>query len=365
MESTPPNTNKTETPLEAQVVEPKPARPAASPRRKSRMGCLLILLIGGGMSMLCLVLVGGLGLGSLGGSHHRVREEYFSHKQHFASNKVVIVTLDGVIMSGDGFVKRQIDCVKDDDSVKAIVFRVDSPGGTVTGSDYIYHYMCQLAKERDIPVVVSMGAVAASGGYYVSMVVGDTPDTIFAEPTTWTGSIGVKIPHYDLSKLLGEIGVADDTIASHRLKTMGSFAKPMTEEERKIFQGLVNDSFERFKQIIRDGRPEFAKDPKALDVLATGQVYTADQAVKNGLVDKIGFVEDAVDRAIELAHLDPDDVKVVKYKPEPTLAGILTGSENRTDAIQMAALLDATSPRAYYLHTWLPAALASGYKPEP
>jgi protease-4 len=133
----------------------------------------------------------------------------------------------------------------------------------------------------------------------------------------------------------------------------------MTEEERKIFQGLVNETFDRFKQIIRDSRPKFAKDPKALDALATGQVYTADQAVASGLIDKIGFVEDAIDRAIELAGLDKDNVRVVKYKPEPTLVSILTGDEARAQPLDVATLLDATSPRAYYLHTWLPAALAS------
>jgi protease-4 len=220
--------------------------------------------------------------------------------------------------------------------------------------------MRRLAEERDVPIVVSMGATAASGGYYVSMAVGDEPNTIFAEPTTWTGSIGVKIPHYDLSDLLKNWGIKEDTIASHRLKTMGSFAKPMTEEERKIYQGLVDDSFERFKEIIRDGRPRFAQDPAALDKLATGQIYSAQQALTDGLVDKIGFVEAAVDRAIELAKLDPQQVRVVKYKPEPTLASIFIGEESRGRQLDLRAILDVTTPRAYYLHTWLPAAFSSG-----
>jgi len=360
MESMSPNPEpSTPSPIHAEVVEPsQPAVPPARPRRR-RTGCLIVILILlVGVALLGFVLLGGLGFGSLGSSH-RVREEYFSHNR-FASDKVVIMTLDGVILSGEGHVKRAIDRAKEDKKVKAIVLRVDSPGGTVSGSDYLYHYLRRLAQQRDIPIVVSMGSVAASGGYYVSMAVGSTPESIFAEPTTWTGSIGVKIPHYDLSKLLADIGIKEDTIASHELKTMGSFAKPMTEEERKIFQALVDDSFGRFKQIIRDGRPEFAKDPKALDVLATGQVYTADQALANGLVDRIGFVEDAVDRAIELAGLDKSQVRVVRYKPETTLMSILSGSQSRTPSLDVAALLNATTPRAYYLYTWLPAALGSG-----
>jgi len=359
MASMPPDSQSpSQSPLRAEVVEP--ARPAAptAPRRRRRIGCLVFIIIAGGVVFLGLLLIGGLGLGSLG-SQHRVREEYFSHSR-FATDKVAIITLKGLIVSGEGHVQRQIDRAKDDKNVKAIVFRIDSPGGTVSGSDYIYHYMSQLAEKRRIPIVVSMGGLAASGGYYVSMVVGKTPETIFAEPTTWTGSIGVKIPHYDLSKLLGTLGVKEDTVASHRLKMMGSLAKPMTEEERKIFQGLVDSSFGRFKQIIRDGRPEFAKNPKALDALATGQVYTADQALANGLVDRIGFIEDAVDRAIELAHLDKKQVRVVKYKPEPTLATLFTGGEDQAMQPDLAMLLDATSPRAYYLYTSLPAALGSG-----
>ena len=127
----------------------------------------------------------------------RSRKEYFDTtkgtQERFHSgaekgrDKVAIIALRGVIMEGDGFVKRQIDRVRKDKRVKAIVLRVDSPGGTVTGSDYIYHHLKRLRQERDIPLVVSMGSIAASGGYYVSMAVGDQERTIFAEPTTTTG----------------------------------------------------------------------------------------------------------------------------------------------------------------------------------
>ncbi len=231
----------------------------------------------------------------------RVQEKFFSH-QHFAIDKVAILSIDGVILSGEGFFKQQVEhALKDakDGHLKALVVRINSPGGTISGSDYIYHHLCEVAKKTNIPIVVSMGGIAASGGYYASMAVGDTPDTIFAEPTTWTGSIGVVIPHYNITGLMKEIGVADDSIASHPLKEMGSMTRPMTEEERKIFQGLINEGFTRFKDVIKSGRPKFKQDPAALDKLATGQVFTSEQAEKNGLIDKIGFIDDAVDRAIE------------------------------------------------------------------
>jgi len=343
-------------PCVAQVVQYGP--PPAPPRRRVVRTLLFvfILVVLAVSLLLNMALLPG-GLSGIAGSR-RVQEEYFSHER-YAPNKVAILKLEGVILTGDGFIKRQIDHAMEDASLKAIVLRVDSPGGTVSGSDFILHHLRELTKERGIPIVVSMGSVAASGGYYVSMAVGDTPETLFAEPTTWTGSIGVKIPHYDLSELLAGWGVKEDTIASHRLKTMGSLARPLSEEERKIFQTLVDNSFDRFKKIVREGRPRFAADPKELDKLATGQIYDADQALASGLVDRIGFVEDAVARAIELANLDPATVTVVRYKPEPTLATILFGDQARSQSAEWETLLEMTTPRVYYLSTWLPSALAS------
>jgi protease-4 len=343
-------------PLAPVQVVHEPPRP---PRRRSGLKAFLIVLLlvvlGGSLLLNFSFLLGSLGLEST----NKVREKYFSH-QRFASDKIAIISVDGLIYDeDDGFVKREIDQAREDDDVKAIVLRVDSPGGTVTGSDYLYHHLKELREGdddqgRQVPIVVSMGSLAASGGYYVSMAVGDTPDSIFAEPTTWTGSIGVIIPHYDLSTLLSKWGVTEDSIASHPLKDMGSFAKPMTDEERKIFQELVDESFSRFKGIVKAGRPKFAQDPQALDKLATGQVYTADQALKLGLVDKIGFIEDAVDRAIELAGVDPEDVRVVKYRREPTLGDILMGARSQHTGIDMSAVLEMSVPRAYYLCTRMP-----------
>ncbi|MBN2024312.1 MAG: signal peptide peptidase SppA [Pirellulales bacterium] len=356
MDTVPTQEGSPQSPFVAQIVD----RPAPPPRRGSRVFRTLLLLaflvVLAGSLFLNLILIPGGWSGLSGGK--KVREEYFSHER-LARDKVAILTVSGVILDGEGFVKRQIDHAMADDNLKALVLRVDSPGGTVSGSDFILHHLRKLARQRGIPVVVSMGSVAASGGYYVSMVVGDTPETIFAEPTTWTGSIGVKIPHYDLSELLAGWGVKEDTIASHRLKTMGSLAKPLSEEERKIFQSLVDDSFARFKKIVREGRPKFDADPKALDALATGQIFDAEQALESGLVDRIGFVEEAVDRAIELAGLDPEDVLVVKYKREPSLATMLIGEEARGAASEWQTLVEMTTPRAYYLATWLPSALAT------
>ncbi|NMC20948.1 MAG: signal peptide peptidase SppA [Thermogutta sp.] len=333
--------------------------------RPSTLGRTLVIVFLGlflmGSLFVNVLLVAALGLSGFEPS--KVREKHFSHNSS-ASDKVAILSLEGLILDGEGFAKDQIDQVMKDESVKAAVLRVDSPGGTVTGSDYILHHLKKMRSERDIPVVVSMGSIAASGGYYVSMAVGDTPRSIFAEPTTWTGSIGVIIPHYDAAELAAKLGIKEDSVASHRLKGMGSFLRPMTEEERAIFQQLVEDSFSRFKEIVRDGRPRFRQKPEELDKLATGQVFTAQQAKDSGLVDEIGFLEDAVDRAIELAGLDPQEVNVIRYRREPTLADLFLG-ETMSARLPHAewdwrVLFDAAVPRPFYLFSRLPVLVDSG-----
>jgi protease-4 len=284
-----------------------------------------------------------------------------------ATKKIAIIDVSGAIMDGeDSFAKKQIDRVKDDKSVVGVVVRIDSPGGTVTGSDYLYHHLRELkanrAKDEAFPIVVSMGSVCASGGYYIAMAVGDQQNSIFAEPTTWTGSIGVIIPHYDLSKTLSEIGVEDDSIVSAPLKQMGSPTKPMTEEERKVLQTLVDESFNGFKEIVISGRPKFKDDSAALEKATTGQIFTAKQALDLGLVDKIGFIEVAIARTAELAGESVENLRCVKYESPPSLFQSLAGAEaplQSSSRMDLGVLIDLTTPRAYYLWSWLPSMMSS------
>ena len=361
MDQTPQSAGNQPPPTPAQVVPQPPPQP---PRKRFPWARLVAVLLASVLvfSLLAnVMLLGIVGL-TCGESEPRVQEKFFSHQKD-ATDKVAILSIEGAILAGEGFFKRQIDrAIKEakEGHLKAVVVRVNSPGGTMTGSDYMYHHLCRLKEETGIPLVVSMGAMAASGGYYVSMAVGDTRRAIFAEPTTWTGSIGVIIPHYDISELLKTYGVRQDSIVSRPLKGMGSMTRPMTEEERGIFKELVDQAFNRFKTVIKEGRPRLKEGPKSLEDLATGQVFTADQAKEYKLIDEIGFIEDAVDRAIELAGLDRNNVCVVKYKPEPTLASILLGVGSRSQpALDLSALLEATAPRAYYLCTWLPPIVSS------
>jgi protease-4 len=278
-----------------------------------------------------------------------------------AADKVAVVSVTGAILGGDGFVRAQLDQVEEDDAVKAIVLRVDSPGGTVSGSDEIHHRLATLVEKRDIPVVVSMGGIAASGGYYVAMANRGKDDVIFAEPATLTGSIGVIIPHFDVSQALRKFDIRDDSIASGPLKEMLSVTKDRTpelaEKERKLIQELVDDMFRRFKEIVKAGRPKL--DDAAVDRVATGQIFTARQALEAGLVDRIGFLEDAIDRAVELAGLPAEKARVVKYsKPKGLLDEVLGGAAP-TGRADLAAIAELTTPRGWYLCSWLPALVRS------
>ncbi len=289
------------------------------------------------------------------GAQDGAQERYHSGSKT-ARDKIAIVDVSGVISSGEGATKEQIDRVREDPNVKAIVLRVDSPGGTITGSDYIYHHLCELREDRELPLVVSMGGIAASGGYYVAMAVGDQPRSIFAEPTTTTGSIGVIVPHYDLSGLLERLDIKDDSIVSHPRKQLLSMTKPLSEDDRQVLEGYMQEAFGRFKEIVKSGRPGFREDEQALAALATGEIFSATQAQRLGLVDEIGFIEQAIDRAAELAGLDRENARVVDYRTPLTLWDVLaTARSGGAGSEKWESVLELSVPRAYYLMTSLPA----------
>ena len=283
---------------------------------------------------------------SLSGDPDNRLEERYHSLSKTAVQKVAIIEIDGTIMDGKD-VKKQIDKVRADDTVKAVVVRIDSPGGTVTGSDFIYHHLRSLVDDRKLPLVVSMGSLAASGGYYSAMACGKQENAIFAEPTTWTGSIGVLIPHYSVAGLMEKLEIEDDTIKSAPLKGVGSPTKRMTPEEKAVLEGLVTESIERFKGIVKSGRPKIT--PDQLKQATTGQVFTTAQALKLGLVDKEGFLEDAIARALELASLSKDSTKVVRYHHPTNFVDALMGASAAAQKSDLSALLDLTTPRAYYL----------------
>jgi protease-4 len=324
-----------------------------------RFGKLLLVVLG-----ICIVSMIGMAsqVQRYFGDGEGPRERFHSLSRE-ASDKIAVVHVSGAIMEGDDFVERQFKAIERDKSVKAVVLRINSPGGTVTYSDLLLHKAKELRDKRDLPMVVSMGSMCASGGYYLAMAVGDQENAIYAEPTTWTGSIGVVIPSYNFSRTMNMTGAQDLSVVSGDLKLMGSPTKPRTEKETEVLQELVDITFEGFKDVVREGRPKFRADDEALDAVATGQVFTAKQALENGLVDSIGFVEAAIERAAELANLSTSKVRAIEYERRRTpIEQFLSASAQDQPAasgIDLRALIELSSPRAYFLSTMAPVLLRS------
>jgi protease-4 len=222
-----------------------------------------------------------------------------------SGEKIAVVDIKGVINSSDEVV-RQLKKYRGMSSVKAILLRIDSPGGGVVASQEMYE---EVRKTRDAgtPVVVSMGSLAASGGYYVAC----GASRIVANRGTLTGSIGVIAEFLQLQELLGKIGVEFKTIKSGKLKDSGTQTRKMTEEEQKYFQGLMDDVHRQFIGVVERERHLGAARTRAL---ADGRVYTGEQALPLGLVDTLGTYEDAVRIAAAMAGIDGEPAIVKERK---------------------------------------------------
>ncbi|MCH2172258.1 signal peptide peptidase SppA [Myxococcota bacterium] len=193
----------------------------------------------------------------------------------------------------------------DDDEVRALLLRINSPGGTATASDLIYHEIERFKSKHDIPVIAQLMGTATSGGYYVAVAA----DEIHAQPTTITGSIGVIFVSINLAGLMEKIGIQNQTLTSGRFKDAGSWLRRMRPEERQQLQSVLEAAFERFKQVVAAGRENLSA--AQVDELADGRIYSAPQALANGLIDGIGYLEEAVERAEKRAHLT--ESRVVTY----------------------------------------------------
>lgn len=231
-------------------------------------------------------------------------------------NKVALIDVEGMLLnartsgllgSGDNPVslfRERLDAAASDSRVKAVVLRINSPGGAVTASDIMYEDLVRFRRDTNKPVVACMMDVAASGGYYVAM----GADRVYAHPTTVTGSIGVIMSLYNASGLFEKIGLRTDPIKSGPNKDLANPGRPMSDEERGILQGMVNGFYDQFVRVVARGRqiPE-----ERVRVLADGRVYTGLDAKQIGLVDEIGYLDDAIQCAMDLACVK--DAAVVAY----------------------------------------------------
>ncbi len=215
----------------------------------------------------------------------------------------------GLVRSAPSMVQQVVSQLKKaekDDRIRAVLFRVNSPGGTIVASDVLYHEISSYREKTGAKIVVSMLDVAASGAYYMSL----PADMIMAHPTTITGSVGVIFLRPKVRALMDKIGLGVDVIKFGKNKDMGSPFRDSTEEEQKIMQKAVNDFGARFIRLVQKHRK--LQDP-ALGEISTARVCTADEALKWGLVDKIGYLNDAVKEAKTLAGL-ADDARLVVYR---------------------------------------------------
>lgn len=211
-----------------------------------------------------------------------------------SGEKVGIVELSGVIMSSRAIVK-QFESFRKDDAVKAIVFRIDSPGGGIAASQEIFEHVRRV-RESGKPVIASMGSVAASGGYYVAL----GADTIMANPGTTTGSIGVIAEFPDFTKLLDKLGVQMTVIKSGRFKDTGSPYRQMNEQDKQYLQAWIDDGYNQFVQAVAKERE---MTPERVRQLADGRVYSGEQACQLSLIDTLGTYEDAIQLAAHAAGI--------------------------------------------------------------
>nr|MBC8288878.1 S49 family peptidase [Planctomycetota bacterium] len=209
------------------------------------------------------------------------------------------------------------------------------------------HRLKQLAAKK--PIYVSMKRIAASGGVYAAMGVGET-GKIFAEPTTWTGSIGVIIPRYDFSGLGQKYGVASDSLTTGEFKDSLNPLKPLTDADREVWGAIMEDSFARFIGVVAEGRKGLDEET-VRNKLATGQVFTAEQAKSNGLIDDIKYEDEVID--ILKQDLKLKTVRVTKYTYTPTTLELLLGQARAQQPENpLKTLFDNNVPRAMYYFGW-------------
>ena len=223
------------------------------------------------------------------------------------TERVAVIRVEGMIAGGRGqgglwsdgggtdMVIRQIQDAREDREVKAVVIRINSPGGSAPASQEVGEELKKLRASGKV-VVASMGDIAASGGYWIAALC----DKIYANPGTITGSIGIYIPYANWQELFKKIGIQGEKIKSGPHKDMLSPERPMTEKERLIIQSMVDDLYEQFVMVVAEGRK---MDPARVRELADGRIYTGRQARNLGLIDEMGSLEEAVKAAAQMAGM--------------------------------------------------------------
>lgn len=277
------------------------------------------------------------------------------------TQKIAVIPIEGMIL-GDAVeaFEKLIIRVEEDRDVQALVIEIDSPGGGVAASAEIHHRLLTFKQRRNIPVIISMQALATSGGYYIACA----GDYIYAQPSTWTGNIGVMMPRVNIAPLAERWGIEDASLHStgSDFKTAGSMLKPETPDERAYMLGLIDEAFAQFKSVVQAGRtnPDGSTRLTApIEDIANGMVYSAQQARQLGLIDAIGYASDAY--AYAQAELELSNPHVVRYQHRPSFMELLGANSTLGDAgalgdgqgggvrLDRRAIEELFTPRLMYL----------------
>ena len=287
-----------------------------------------------------------------------------------AGPKVLLLEIDGVINGADtpsflgstpstiARVRTVLDLARQDPEIKGVLLRIDSPGGTATASEQVYTEILRFKKEKGVPVVAQLLTTAASGGYYIAMAA----DEVQAHPTTVVGSIGVIFTSMNFAGLMEKLGIEDQTITGGEFKDIGSPFRPLTAVERAQLQSIVDDLHARFREVVDRGRPEL--DAEQVAALANGRIYSAPQALENGLVDRVGAMADAVGllsdrmgapRVRVVAYHRPNRARSNYYMQAPgRSAGPSLAGAQPLDAATMGQTLAPLLARPGFHYLWWP-----------
>lgn len=282
----------------------------------TRFTCLLPLIRGLGVVILALTFSGCITIDTPWGKPGKLRETVVEGE---GRSKIALIEIEGVLRevarptrlglgereSPVARVRAQLDKAAEDDAVKAVVLRIHSPGGTATASDIIYGEIQRFKAKKPVPVVAQLMGIATSGAYYAAMAA----DSVYAQPTTVTGSIGVIFTGINVSGFMEKLGLADQTITTGPYKDVGSPLRRMTPEERALVQSVINDLYQRFVVVVETGRPQLT--PGRVAELADGRIYSAPQALANGLIDGISNLPSTLAEVRRRAGLE--EARVVTY----------------------------------------------------
>ncbi len=262
----------------------------------------------------------------------------------FGGDKVAVVELNGEIFDSAPTVE-QLEKYGKDSSVKAVVLRINSPGGSAAASQELYEAVNRLRTKRKKIVVASIASVGASGAYYAACAA----DKIYANSSALTGSIGVILQYYSYGDLLKWAKMKDVVVKSGEFKDTGDPARDLTENERLYLQHLINDTYEQFVNAVAQGRKLSADAVKSL---ADGRVYSGREAKSNKLIDEVGDLQDAIDAAAKLAKIKGEPVVVRPPKQKQSLFDLFFGDASSV----IPAPLQRVSKDAPLQYLWRPGA---------